>query len=55
MVNPRFAIILVLNNPEISKINKENSNYVRILVAIGVIGFTESTNWQFKIYSFVVS
>ena len=44
MVGARFVIILVLNNPEISKINKENSNQMRILVLIGANGFTESTN-----------
>jgi len=53
MVCSRFAIILVLNNPEISKINKENSSHVRILVVIGVIGFTESANWPNKNNLFV--
>ena len=53
MVCVRFAIILVLNNPEISKINKENSSHVRILVAIEVIGSTESTNWPNKNNLFV--
>jgi hypothetical protein len=45
----------VLNNPEISKIKKEHSNYVRILAVIGVIGYTESTNRPYKNYSFFVS
>ena len=29
--------------------NKGNSNQVKILVVIGVIGFTESTNWRTRI------
>jgi len=53
IVYARFAIILMLNNPEISKINKENSSRVRILVVIGVIGFTESANWPNKNNLFV--
>tara|TARA_Y100000389_G_C16999216_1_gene288688 strand:+ start:184 stop:303 length:120 start_codon:yes stop_codon:yes gene_type:complete len=37
MIVVRFAIILVLNNPEISKIKKENSSHVRFLVVTVVI------------------
>ena len=35
-------------------INKENSNQVKILVVLGVIRFTGSTNWPKKNNLFVV-
>jgi hypothetical protein len=51
----RFAIILVLNNPEISKINKEYCYHVRILLVLGVIRFAKSTKRPNKNNLFVAA
>ena len=49
-----FVIISMLDNSEISMINKENSNKVRILLVLEEIRFAGLANWSKKNNLFVV-